>query len=328
MRGSIDYCLEREPAFFAQAQMQGRSGADVAIIERGGRIVAMAAMVEQEVWLEGERQSVAYLGDLKVDTDHRNEGLASRLIRFLTSGMRSRAIERAFFLTLEGNRAFRNLDRHRVRRQRSICNFIVPLMTMRSGSRNVIVTRARPVEIPQMIELWNRVNRQRSFAPVLDEHLLDRWQCGDVAISDFRLVWKDNQLIGFCAPWDPSPIKQIRLLRLSPSLRILTALHDVVASLQGKARFPNPGEYLQFIYLSHLCADRPEAVAALLDEMHRDYSRTQHLYLDFALDRDDPLTEALNRYRFMTVGFDLWEANLTGRPRPIDTTAYFDVSLV
>ena len=337
MQGPISYCLERESEFFALTRLQGDQGGRVAVVDHGTEVIAMAMMAPFRAWVGGEEQSCAYVGDLKVDPDHRNRGLAGRVVSFLGLELQRQGIDRLFFLALEGNPAMDLIDNSpghfEVRKPRTIRNFLVPFGSSKRSRSDAVVSRATPESIPEMIALWNRNQRVRAFAPVLDEKLLSHWLSGLSSLDDFRLVHRDGRLKGFCAVWDASGIKQIRLLRLAPGMRAATAMYNVLATVRGRPRFPPAGRHLRFLYVSHVCAEKAEDLEALLVNIHNESCEEGYLYFDLALDRADALAAALSGFRSMTVDFEIREA----RPpalRPVvaapadDDCAYFDMSLV
>ena len=332
MVGPISYCLEREPDFFALTRLQGAAGGRVVVIEDGGEIVAMAMMAPHLAWIGGQAQQVAYLGDLKVDPDHRHSGLAARLVRFLADAVDREGIERSYFVVLAGNPAFARLHtsaRH-FRMLRSIANFLVPLGAVRSEESDIVISKATPEDIGEMIGLWNRVNGRRTFAPVLDEALFAHWLSGPISLADFRLARRNGSLAGFCATWDASAIKQIRLLRLSMGLLVTTKMYNIAAPILRRPKFPSANEHLRFLYASHLCAESPEVLTSLLNSIHDAHRTDGYLYFDLALDRADPLTSALAHFRSMKVDFEIWEVCTSSETPPLktDRCAYFDVSFV
>ena len=337
MQGPVSYCLEREPEFFALTRLQGDQGGRVAVVDHESGIVAMAMMAPFRAWVGGEEQNCAYVGDLKVDPDHRNRGLAGSLVSFLGLELQREGIDRLFFLALAGNPAMDLIDNapghFEVRKLRTIRNFLIPFGSLKRSKSETVISRATPESIPEMIALWNRNQRVRAFAPVLDEKLFSHWLSGIGSLDDFRLVHRHSRLTGFCAVWDASAIKQIRLLRLSFGMRAATAVYNVLATVRRRPRFPPAAQLLRFLYVAHVCAETAEDLEALLVNIHNNNRLKPYLYIDLALDRADALVAALSCFRSMTVDFEIREAR-TPALRPVvaspadDDSAYFDVSLV
>ena len=337
MHGPLSYCLEREPEFFALTRLQGDQGGRVAVIDAGTEIAAMAMVAPFRAWVAGAEQRCAYIGDLKVAPEHRSRGLAGRVVRFLGQALQLQDIDRLVFLVLAGNPATGLIDiapgHLEVRKLRTVRNFLVPFGASMGTRPDAVIDRAVPESIPEMIALWNREHRRRAFAPILDESLLRHWLQGSRNLDDFRLVHRNGRLTGFCAVWDASAIKQIRLLRLSYGMRAATGLFNVFAVLRGHPRFPRLGETLRGLYVCHVCAQSPDDLAALLADVHDQYRESGSLYFDLALDRAEPLAAALSAFRPLTVDFDLCDARIPMRACASvspgsDNCAYFDMSLV
>ena len=337
MRGPISYCLEREPDFFALTRLQGDHGGRVAVIDAGTEIAAMAMMAPFRAWVGGTAQRCAYVGDLKVDPEYRGRGLSGRIVRFLTQELQRQDIDRMVFLVLAGNPAIALLDNSRtplkVRKLRTVRDFLVPFGAAKVLHADAVVGHGTPDSAEEMIELWNRVHHRRAFAPVLDEHLLLHWLEGLRGPEDSRLVRRNGRLTAFCAVWDASAIKQIRLLRLSHRMRAATGLFNAFAALRGRPRFPRLGQVLRGLHVCHVCAETPDDLAALLADIHNEFRAGGPLYFDLALDREDPLREALSAFRPLTADCDFYEARIPmTRPASAspgsDDCAYFDMSLV
>ena len=307
------------------------------MIDAESEIAAMAMMAPFRAWVGGAEQRCAYVGDLKVAPEHRRQGLSARVVRFLGQAMQQQDIDRMVFLVLAGNPATRLIDiapgHLDVRKLRTVRNFLVPFgapMALRPGA---VIGRATPASAPEMIALWNREQRRRAFAPVLDENLLLHWLRGLRSLDGVRLVHRNGRLTGFCAVWDASAIKQIRLLRLSIGMRAATGVFNVLAALRGRPRFPRLGQTLRGLYVCHVCAENADDLAALLVDIHNEYRESGALYFDLALDRADPLVAALSAFRPLTVDFELHDARIPMlRPASAspgsDACAYFDMSLV
>lgn len=337
MRGPVSYTLEREPDFFALTRLQGTHGSRVAVITEGDEVIAMAMHAPMKAWVGGEVLRSAYLGDLKVHPEYRSAGLAGRILRFVVDELRRERIALSWFLVLAGNpmiQLMENGEAHfALRNLRAIRNFFLLFGSSFGPSAGVTVSPASQESIPEMIEVWNRVNGRRSFAPVLDERLLARWTSSSVTLGDFRVVRRQGRIVAFAAAWDGSAIKQIRLLKLSPVLRGTTLLYNLVAGSLHRPRFPRPGQQLRFLYVAHACAERAEDLEALLAHLHDEYRRDEYLYMDLALDCADPLLAAVKRFRSVKIDFELWEARTPtmtslARSAPVDDCAYFDISLV
>jgi GNAT superfamily N-acetyltransferase len=337
MHGPVSYCLEREPEFFALTRLQGDGCPRVAVVEEGKQLIAMAMMAPHDAWVGGAAERVAYLGDLKVDPDYRNRGLARRVINFVAAELDRVGVVRSYFLVLAGNPAFEQVgsgsEDFSVTPIRRIRNYLIPFARRRRSEvrSGVTIMRGTGKDLPEIVATWNRVNGRRTFAPLFDEPLLATRMAAS-CLGDFTLVRRNGALVAFGIAWDAAAIKQVRLLRLSRILGCATAAYDLAAPLLHRPRLPRPGEHLRFLYLSHACAEEPRDLAALLAAVRDTHASAGYLYLDLALDAGDALTAALPRVGAMKVDFDLWEALTPARREAkrvdADQCAYFDVSIV
>lgn len=338
IRGPVSYTLEREPQFFALTNIQGDEGGRVAVItDPNAGIVAMAMVAPMRAWIGGHVQRSAYIGDLKVHPEYRNAGLAGRILRFIGDELQRQEIDVSSFLVLAGNPMLQMMKHDDAQfgafKLRAIRNFLLLFGSTLGRTGDVNVSGASTQSLPEMIELWNRVNGRRSFAPVLDEKLFARWLSSSLMFDDFRVARREGRVVGFCAVWDASSMKQIRVLQLSPALSFSTAFYNLLARPLGRQRFPRPGQQLRFLYVAHACAERSEDLESLLASIHDECRQAGYLYMDLALDRGDPLIGAVRRFRSMKLDFELWEARTPGplsgtRSVPIEVSAYFDMSLV
>lgn len=337
MRGAVGYTLEREPDFFALTKLQGSAGSRVAMIPKDHDAIAMVMMAPMRAWVGGRMVQSAYLGDLKVHPDYRKAGAAGRILRFAVDALRREQILLSSFLVLGGNPMLQLMEngegRFELQKLRSIRNFLMLFGSARGTRPEVTVSAATSEAIPEMIELWNRVNGRRSFAPVLDDELFARWTSSSVTLADFRIARREGRIVGFAAAWDSSDIKQIRLLRLSPFLRASSMLYNALAPVLRRPRFPRSGQQLRFLYVAHACAERADDLEALLAHIHDEHRRAGYLYMDLALDRADPLVPAVKRFRSMKLDFEFWQAQTpvessAALSASADECAYFDISQV
>jgi predicted N-acetyltransferase YhbS len=84
MGSGIEVSFEREPSYFEALSIQGDQYEVGAIRERStGQIVGSGTRIMRRGFINGEAADVGYLGDLRIDPDHRNGTLAARLYRSL-----------------------------------------------------------------------------------------------------------------------------------------------------------------------------------------------------------------------------------------------------
>jgi hypothetical protein len=80
MPGPIQVSLEREPSFFAAARQEGGRHHTACVRDlQSGRVVAMGSRSVHELFVNGQRQHVGYLSQLRIAAEHR--GHSRQLLR-------------------------------------------------------------------------------------------------------------------------------------------------------------------------------------------------------------------------------------------------------
>lgn len=308
MSGAVAYTLVREPDFFALSRLQGHDP-HVGIIDGDDGFVAMGTALRARRFLGGEAVNLAYIADLKVHPDHRSKGLATKLIDFAADGMRREGLC-GFGVVLGGNAAMAPIlagTRLRCAHIATIRKHSTYLVRAPGMPPEVSVRSAREDDLPDLAALWQRVQAPRDLARWFDAESLreNLAMTPGIGLSDVLVAERGGRLVGFGAPWDGRPVRQVRLERLSPSLRWLRRLWNPVAGLTGRPRLTADGDVIPYASLLHSCAEEPGDLRALLVEAHRRLAGTPLLYLDVSLDPRDPLAAALKGFVRTAVDFDL-----------------------
>jgi len=327
--GSVSYRLERRPSYSALLERQG-SPARVALLEEQGAPSAMVTAVARRVSWEGRPERFIYLCDARVAAAQRGQGQFGRLVRFLVPGLRELG-DAMFFLTradhpvlggLDGREAW-GLSFERLSRIRNYSLFY-------TGQRPALpdVRAARPEDEPALIALWQRVHGERNLAWVLEPGFA---AARGLALSAFRVLERAGEIVAFGAPWDTSALKQVRLLGLSPALRVVRRIANPLARRLGAAPVAENGELLAFRYLAFACAAQPGDLRTLIRSCLADGSGGRYLYLDLALDLRDPLTRAVGGWVKSSLDFELylvrWQGSSLAPARAARAT-HFEMALV
>ncbi len=256
------------------------------------------------LWLNGVETPIAYVGDLKVHPAHRQGRVADTLIRRAAEVAGEHIGDRGTILcsTLSGNRAMERraagglglpvLDRIATVRAHAL-----PLLWhpgVRARHQTLRVRPASGTDVEEMVALWRANAPARQLAPSLDAESIARWMM--VPGLSYRLAHARNgRLAGFIALWDQRAIKQLRVLRYSPSLARVRALFNLAAPVLGATRLPGAGEALRHIETLHLCVPShdPVVLRALALSAHRELRSRAFAFVTIALDVRDPLLAAL-----------------------------------
>ena len=335
MAGSVRYCLERDPDFFALTRLQG-TAAEVLAIDApgGGEIAAMGTHAPLVRTVGTEPRRISYLGDLKIDPHHRGKRFAGELLDAARGRLEATGADFGIALVLGGNRSMSRIVESRTsalrfERAATIRNYSVYFA--HRGCRVSGMRRATESDIPEMVALSNRTGAVSDLACVWSENSLRaRMRAMGLAIDDFHVIERRGRMTAFGAVWDASAIKRVRLLGLGPSLALARQVHRIGARMAGVAPMPRDGDLVPFGYVTLFAAECAEDLRGLLVSLLRERERHAHLYLDLALDVRHPLSAALGGLVTTHVDFDLYTVRsaaavpLRVGPRPLS----FDMALV
>lgn len=303
MDGEIGLCLDRAPDFFALNRLEGsRWTVAVAEHERDG-VVGCIAVAERSAYLHGRPDRVCYVSDLKVHPAHRRGTVADALTAYASDECRRIGGGRqpVFLSILAGNarmerRATGPRGLPSFRRFAVVRTYSIPLLVPRRHDRHFGL-RIRPAQagdLEEMAALWNRVAPGRQLAAVHDGQSIAHWvsTAPGLALSDFLLARRvDGRLAGYLGVWDQRSLKQLRVTRYSPRLRLVRAAINAAAPLVGAPRLPAEGQPLRLATATHVCiADADAAVLrALLSHACARLRPAGYALLNVGLDPADPL---------------------------------------
>lgn len=255
MDGQIRISLEREPDFFRAAAVDGhRHHTGVARDMASGEVAAMCTRSVREVWLNGERCHLGYLGQLRIATDRIAVSRALLRCGFETLRSSHRTDEAAFDIStiVADNTAARRLLEHglpglpRYRALESLVTFLVPVRR-RHGVRAHHGERGHAALAPQILACLDRYARRHQFAPY--------WSARNMCPpgldwGDFHVVRDGDVVVGCIARWDLRGFKQAVIRGYAPAVGRIRGLLNLLG-----ARLPALGETLPLVFLSHLAVD-------------------------------------------------------------------------
>lgn len=328
MEGDLSLAVERTPEFFALYRIQGDPYRTY-LAELEGEIEGLATLIARPGWLEGQRQTVGYAGDLRLSPRVRGGFFLGRAYGpFLRQAFAGLGCEVAYTAILSSNRAairalvsrsprFPEKPVYRPWRPYAITNLH---LTRRRRPRacGVEVRTAGPDDLPAIAALLQRDHQGRPFGYAFDEALL-RQRLRDwpgLTLERFYLAERGGRLVGVTAVWDPDPIKRFRVLAYKGRMRWIRRAFDLGALLLRYPRLPRPGQVLRYGYLTHVSVqdEDPALMGALLDRIYCDLRRSGLHLLVGCLLEDDPLAPAWARYLTTPVAAQLFTVSLPGSP--------------
>jgi len=261
----VEMAIEREPSFFAAADLFGRDWAVIA--EEAGDVIGMYTAAIVPVHVDGQPERLGYLGGLRVRPAYR------RRIRHLREGYDSirplapSAGTRPWWFTVVAaeNENARRLLEAGVRglpayhAQGDYVTFALPV----SRGRGRKLWRAVGVnDVAAIVDFHNASAARFQYSPVLDADLINK-----IGIAHFFMYERDGSLQGVAALWDQRAFKQIVARRYRQPLRSLLPAYNACARLLRRIPLPDEGGALDQTFIAFLAlSDRALADARTLVE--------------------------------------------------------------
>ena len=345
MEGDVSLCVDRSPDFFALNRLEGGSWRVGVAGGFDDTPVGCIAVTNREVYLHGRAVHTGYASDFKVHPAYRGAGVADVLEEYAIAALTEELGPATPMMTtiLAGNAPME----HRATGPRGLPTLTpfaridaaaIPLVGWRvpEGGGDVRVTHATGAELEEMTALWQRVARQRQFAPVYDAASLSTWiaRAPGLGIGDYLLARRrDGRLAGFLALWDQRSFKQLRVTGYSRRLAAFRFGFNALAPLLGATSLPPTGEPLRCLTALHTCVPggEPEVLRSLLAHAHRSLRGRGYSFFTVGLDVRDPLHAALDGFRAQSTAVDAYVGAPTGRyagPALDDRPLHHEIALV
>lgn len=341
MSGDIELRIDRAPDFFTLNRLEGERWR-LAVAEREGQIVGCICTSERDCYVDGDRQRIGYVGDLKVHPAHRDSVIADGLCRYAAEFMTALPESAPVLITvLAGNTPMER----RLSGPRGLARFS-RVATIRTHSLSILWERHNPVhwasvtpaswnDIEEMAALWCDAARRRQLAPAHDADSLARWvrEAPGLDIHDFRLArGSDGKLLGFIGLWDQRHFKQLTVVSYSRRMALARRVFNAVAPLTGSERLPPAGAPLNVVTATHVCVphDRADVLRALVVSAHNELRGSGCSLLNIGLDVTDPLGVALKGLFAQPTDIHAYLADARGNAwkGQLGGTLHYEIALV
>jgi N-acetylglutamate synthase-like GNAT family acetyltransferase len=319
MHAAVSLAIEREPDFFALSRARGC--ARTLIAEADGLVIACAGIARRPAWVGGRLAEVAYLADLKVAPEHRGGGLGARLVEaVLAEEARGRPAPLLATVAAGNRPADRLAGRYAaVVGLSGIVDVVCLQLFAARASRRVDIElgRARPEDEAELGALLDEFYRERQFAPVFGdggfEEILRR--SPGLALSDHLVARRGGRILATVALWDQGSFKRVRVLRVTPTLRLGLGAIAIAARVLPVPVLPPTGELLRLAFLRHpaYAAGEEAALAALLRTAIREASAAGHHFAVLTAPRGDPVARCARGIPRLTYRYRL----LVGATAPL-----------
>jgi len=262
MRTWVDMAVEREPSFFAGADIGGAEWAVIA--EARGEVVGMYTAAVRPVYLAGRPEQLGYLGGLRVNAAHRHR--VSHLRHGYESIGRLAPVERTrdwwFSVVAQENYVARRLLEAGVRglpTYHPLGEYVTFALPSSRGRRAGLWRRATGADVADMVEFHAARAASFDLASVLDDELI-----AVVGIERFLLLEHRGEICGVAALWDQRAFKQIVARSYRRPIAALVPAYNAFARLARRIPLPRPGEALDQTFVAFLAVAEPGPFAPRL----------------------------------------------------------------
>ena len=273
MAGRISLTIEREPNYFADADVEGETKQTI-VARNAGRAVCVGQCTIRQSFVNGTARRVGYLGGLRLDARFAGRfDIVRRGYELFHELQMEKAADFYFTSIAADNQRARRFFEANIRGLPTY-EYVGEFVTM------VISTAARPPRslregeagcrpsdfsrIPEWISFLNSCNAQFQFSPCWDAAEISELGKLGLRIQDFRIRRKGDEITASGALWDQRSFKQTVVRGYAAPLAWARALLNAAAPIHGQPRLPRAGSALAAVFASHM-AMRENHESALID---------------------------------------------------------------
>ena len=306
MAGTISIRTDRDPDFFALFRLRGTG--KVFVAARGREILGCISGTMRTVYVSGEPETVAYIGDLKVHPRFSGARIGLRLVQALEAHLRSIGVDICVSVAAEGNHRVMSFFAGRLGTPQwaPLGKFLVDEMLpspFRTNARHYRIEAAAPRDVPELAALIDRFHRTRQFAPRLSEDEI----AGGFSNGPVLVARTAGNIVATLSLYDPGTVKRSVLLDAPKTLRAALTLLRTATRPLGGFEVPRVGEPLRLLFIRNFACDErhSEAFEALLSAARAEAFRKRFLFVALGLHERDPLRDIVRtipRFKFQSVG--------------------------
>ena len=301
MKGNISLKINRSPDFFALLEKRGPYFVIVAQVNNN--IIGSYSASATEVYIDGKRETVYYLGDFKVHPDYRKSTVAARLALAVMNRLKSMNADFLFCTVAHGNDDVLPFFKGRA---------FLP-MAEAIGIFNVFQIIPTPFKIrnnkyqmeqgcvtPLIVGLFNTYMKRFQLGSIYSERSLENTMSISASIN--------NKVVAAITLSDTASVKQNILIRLPFYLNTLVRILNAINTIFPIARLPRIGEVVQVLYIKSLACEPgyEDALISLIGRARNLAYEKRYHFLTIGIHDKDPLLKIFSRYpkfTFKSMGF-------------------------
>ena len=339
MRGNISVSFRREPSYFAGCKVQGvEPRAALCWDSVQSRAVGFGARLKRDVYINGVKQRIGFLSDLRILEKYRNRYVLHKLYRYLRAAHQADPVP--FYLTviLDGNKTAHSTlvgGRAGLPYYTSMGRINTPLILLGQKLRtcvrsDIFVSTATDECMPIIYDYLCRILRTKQFSSIRSIDQLSSCLAAPKA-KDYYVATCGGEVVGVVLAWDQMEIRQTYVESYVPWLATARPLYNIVSGLFGGRKLPAPGKKLSYFYLSHIAVnnDCPEILKVLINHILEDRKLGPWLYCVPSLHQSDRLNSVLTSYKQIEAGGELFIVHYDVDLPPFEgRIPYIDIAMV
>ncbi len=322
VNGRLGVSFRREPTYFSAAAIQGESYEIIKGTDTKSRhLVGLAGRFTYPAYINGEKTTLGYLAELRIDAKYRSGLLLARGFRLLRQLHRQSPVSCYTTMILEGNiKAFSSLTTNRADLPEYVPQgcVLTPAIHLDMPKRalslpRVHIEKAHSGNIARVFDFVNRQRAKKQFSPYYHVNDLHTPRLRGLSAGDFYLAIKDNRIIGVVAAWEQTDFRQVHVEKYSPVLKAIKPLYNLLSLLTPLKPLPKTGAIIPYFYLAFIAIqdNDPDIFRLLLNALYRERYRGKWHYFICGLHESDRLASVLSDYRRIESKGHLFTVNLS-----------------
>ncbi len=328
MHGIISLRIDREPDFFSLLKRRGAYKVFTAVSH--DQLLGAVSISYQEVWINGHRKQVGYIGDMKVHPDFRGSFLAFRLMAELYKYLLTETPDLVLCLTARGNHEVETLLEGRLGLP-GFCHvghFKVYEMLpspRRKTNATYRVAKVEENDLGQVCLLLNEYYKNYQVAPVIEPHHLTSTVIG--------AVYQKGEMIGAICLTDTDQDRQNVVMAIPIGIKLALSCLRFASLFFPLGKFPGVGDPIRMLYIKYIgFREGHDKAFDLLIQFARNVAYQQHYaFLTIGLYERDKLMERFKKYPKFSFTSNLFALDLKRNDllRSIETGLFYeDFSLI
>ena len=289
MESDIEISYRKEPSFFNALSTRGTEH-QVLICEVDHKISAIGVRSLTQNYINGKKEIIGYLSDLKVNSKNRKFKIFTEGYSFFKNLMLDNRTKLHTTTIIEDNKKAKAVLTWKNKSSilpnyydfgRLTTYFILPFF--KKNKKFLYSLRTGNIDnIDAIVEFLNKEGSKKQFYPVYTkDYFLNL--CG-FNLSDFLIAYKDNEIVGVMANWNQSDFKQVIMQKYNNKAKFLKYLPFL----------PKENQEIKFSYLSFFAVkdNNSKIFECLLTYIHK----TTKKPLSICLHEKDNLNSVFTKY--------------------------------